>query len=730
MKMPMNEPSVLDYIKSKIAPWKYPPVVIPSESSDETEVEKQHPIQDIQPTSPPEEIDQPTPLPQLETAKKEIPNSFQWPWITILALILAIFAQYSLEPSPNRDWMPGLMIFAIALGLGALAFVKGEWKLSSYRIVVFREEPQSIRPYLFIAGILIALISFATFGGNRFTLFNITLLIISLILILWSLWIPMRKRKTDISKIRTFISQPQWNFRISKWTALVSISFLSAAFFRFSKLSQVPPEMNSDHAEKILDVIRVLNGQTMIFFPTNGGREALQFYLVAALHKFFNVSLDFVALKSVTTAVGFLALPFIYLLGKELVNKRVGLISMLLAGIAYWPNVVSRAGMRLPFYILFTSMVMYFLLKGIRTGRRNYFILTGIALGISFYGYSADRILPLLVIIAVALFLLHKHSKQHGRQVIISTILLLIIASVIFLPLLRYMLEDPNSFLFRTLSRMGTMERPLPGPAWKIFLSNLGRATLMFSWDNGEIWPVSVPHRPALDIVTGALFWLGVILIIVRYIRERNWLDILLLLSIPILMLPSTLSLAFPAENPNLYRTGGALIPVFLIIGISLEGVFQSFTYQGKRLETKFAWGLIVILIALSGVLSYRLVFKEYNHQYTLSAWNSSEMAETVEDFTNTIGDIEDVWVMAYPYWVDTRLIGIIAGYPTKNFVIFPEDLNNLPEDSKAKLFLIKPEDEEAISLLLEKYPNGWMQEYNSKVAAKNFLLFFVPPTN
>ena len=730
MKMPMNEPSVLDYIKSKIAPWKYPPVVIPSESSDETVGEKPHPIQDVQPTSPPEEIDQPTPLPQTETAKKEIPSSFQWPWITILALILAIFAQYSLEPGPNRDWMPGLVIFAIALGLGALAFVKGEWKLSSYRKVVFREEPQSIRPYLFVAGILIALISFATFGGNRFTLFNITLLIISLILIIWSLWIPMRKRKTDISKIRSFISQPQWNFRISKWTVLVSISFLIAAFFRFSKLSQVPPEMNSDHAEKILDVIRVLNGQTMIFFPTNGGREALQFYLVAGLHKFLNVSLDFVALKSVTTAVGFLALPFIYLLGKELVNKRVGLISMLLAGIAYWPNVVSRAGMRLPFYFLFTSMVMYFLLRGIRTGRRNYFILTGIALGISFYGYSADRILPLLVIIAVALFLLHKHSKQHGRQVIISTILLLIIASVIFLPLLRYMFEDPNSFLFRTLSRMGTMERPLPGPAWKIFLSNLGRATLMFSWDNGEIWPVSVPHRPALDIVTGALFWLGVILIIVRYIRERNWLDIFLLLSIPILMLPSTLSLAFPAENPNLYRTGGALIPVFLIIGISLEGVFQSFTYQGKRLETKFAWGLIVILIALSGVLSYRLVFKEYNHQYTLSAWNSSEMAEVVEDFTNTIGDIEDVWVMAYPYWVDTRLIGIIAGYPTKNFVIFPEDLNNLPEDSKAKLFLIKPEDEESISLLLEKYPNGWMQEYNSKVDTKNFLLFFVPPAN
>jgi hypothetical protein len=100
----------------------------------------------------------------------------------------------------------------------------------------------------------------------------------------------------------------------------------------------------------------------------------------------------------------------------------------------------------------------------------------------------------------------------------------------------------------------------------------------MYFWSNGEIWPVSIPHRPALDVVSAALFFTGLVLLVVRYIRNRNWLDIFLLLSVPLLMLPSILSLAFPSENPTLNRTAGALIPVFIVIGLSFVlGRFPKF---------------------------------------------------------------------------------------------------------------------------------------------------------
>jgi hypothetical protein len=74
----------------------------------------------------------------------------------------------------------------------------------------------------------------------------------------------------------------------------------------------------------------------------------------------------------------------------------------------------------------------------------------------------------------------------------------------------------------------------------------------MFFWDNGKIWAHSVMNRPALDLVSAALFLPGVTLMLARYGRQRDWRDIFLILSIPLLMMPSILSLAFPQENPSL----------------------------------------------------------------------------------------------------------------------------------------------------------------------------------
>jgi len=729
----MDEPSVLDYLKSKIAPWKYPPVRIPEETLPgeaplvQTETER---VQEPE-TSPPYEVEPPPQggLGGEPSRQKESGVTAFLPWLTILSLGLAILAQLTFEPAPNRSWIPGLVLYILALMLAIVAHLRGQWELVPYSQVNVAKEPLTIRVYPLIGGLALALVSFVLFSGNRFSIFNLAMLTISLLLVVWSFWIPGDKRGGREKGYFAPTLDKQWSLNISTWTVLVLGAFLLAAFFRFYKLDQVPPEMNSDHAEKILDVLRVLSGQTMIFFPTNGGREALQFYLVAGLHKFFGSELNFMALKTVTTLVGFLSLLFTYLLGKDLYNRRVGLLAVLFSGVAYWPNVVSRVGLRLPFYIFFTAALLFFLLKGIRTGRRNYFILAGISLGLSFYGYSADRILPVLVVVAVVIFLLHKHSKQHRKQVIVSFVALVVLAGIIFIPMLRFMVEDPTSFLFRTLSRVSTAERSLPGPAWQIFTSNLGRALVMFSWDNGEIWPISIPHRPALDIISGALFWIGIVLLIIRYVRKRNWIDLFLLISIPILMLPSILALAFPAENPNLYRTGGALVPVFLIIALSVDGLMSSLSKSYSPLGSKLAWGLAVVLIALSATHSYRLVFDQYAKQYALSAWNSSEMGNVVYDFNETFGNIENAWVMAYPYWVDTRLIFMIAGYPTKNNVLFPEDLQTFPDNPEPKIFLIKPEDTTSMSLLIEKYPRGWMKEYVSETPGKNFFIYYVPPS-
>ena len=72
-----------------------------------------------------------------------------------------------------------------------------------------------------------------------------------------------------------------------------------------------------------------------------------------------------------------------------------GLFALLFAGIGYWPNVISRVGLRFPLYPLFVAPTLYYLLRGLRTRNRNDFILSGLFLGLGLHGYSPIRILPI-----------------------------------------------------------------------------------------------------------------------------------------------------------------------------------------------------------------------------------------------------------------------------------------------------------------------------------------------
>jgi hypothetical protein len=364
----------------------------------------------------------------------------------------------------------------------------------------------------------------------------------------------------------------------------------------------------------------------------------------------------------------------------------------------------------------------------LRTTNRNYFILSGIFLGIGLHGYTPIRILPIVILVAVGLYLLHPQSKGKRRYAVLGMILLVLVSFIIFLPLLRFALEDPYIFSFRSFSRLGSVERPLPGPAWQIFLSNLWQAMIMFAWDNGEIWVHSVPHRPALDVVSAALFYLGGVILLVRYIRRRHWLDLFLLLSVPLLMLPSILSLAFPTENPSLNRMSGAVIPVFLIVAIALDAILSGIESRfGNTVGKGLAWGLALILVVWSSFQNYDLVFNQYQNLYRKSSWNTSEMGAVIRDFTQFMGSPESAYVVAFPHWVDTRLVGMNAGYPLKDFAIFPDAFAETVSNPQAKLFLIKPDDEESVINLSHLYPQGVLTTYTSEVGSHDFLMFFVP---
>jgi len=734
---PLGEPSVLDYVKSLFHFGDGKHIEIPFEEeilveekpSSIVETPISQPIGDVQL----EPLFVEPPSTDLQPITEDIQGKpfTPFPWRSLLAFALALIGQKTFEPLHTSTEL-GFAFYIAALSALGWALYHGEWKLSSLVQTSEGKDPQTYRGLPLLLGVTLGFWAFLFLKDNLFTKFNVILWILAIVFLISSFWLNKNGLRSAFRNLTSFFQRDIWAVSISRWTILLIAATALLFFFRFYQTANVPPEPFSDHAEKILDVYDVSQGQTHIFFPRNTGREGFQMYWTLLIAKLFGTGLSFLSLKLGTAILGFLTLPFMYLLGKEIGGARVGLFAFILTGIGYWPNVISRVGLRFPLYPLFVAPTLLYLIRGFRTRNRNDFLLSGLFLGIGLHGYSPMRIVPLVVIAAFVLYWLHSQSKGAHKDLPVWLVMLALVATFVFLPLLRYWLDNPDVFSFRAFTRLSGVEQPLPGPAYQIFFSNLWNALRMFNYDDGEIWVNSVTHRPALDIVTAALFLIGIVLILIRYIRNRHWLDLFLLVSVPLLLMPSILSLAFPGENPALNRAGGAYVPAFVIGAMALDGLLTSF---GRgRIRNILMWSLAGILLYFSASQNYDLVFNQYYTSFRLGSWNSSDMGKVIKEFEQTYGRTDTIWIVPFPYWVDTRLPAVWAGIPNRDMAMWRENLPGTVEFTGPKLFIVKADvdnpdgnDQESLNVLDSLYPNGQLRMFDSDVPGHDFWIFTVP---
>ena len=716
----MNEPSILDYLKYKLGMI---------DSLEFPEAESETPSLPVSVETPQET------LPEEDSSLVTRHASF--PLFSLLGLIAALIGQGIFDRAKNAASM-GVFFYLIAFVILIFAYRKGEWTLPSRRPdETSNGFDQSVQPVLFFAGIFLAIFAFIAFGSfpgtnfpdNQFTFLNTSTWLLSVFLLVKAFWqsppltppdggstdsFPMRGKAGKGERI-TFQA-----FIIQNSAFIIALAII--LFFRLYQTTTVPAEPFSDHAEKILDVFDISQGQFHIFFPRNTGREAIQMYWTLLVAKVFGTGLSFLSLKLGTALLGLLTLPYVYLLGKEAANKRVGLLAFFMFGIAYWPNVISRVGLRFPLYPLFVAPTLFYLLRGIRKQSRNDFILAGLFLGLGSHGYSPFRIMPFVVVAAVGLYLLHKQSKGVRPQAFMQLVILAFMSLIVFLPLGRYAISNPEGFAYRAVSRLDNES----GSTFGIFVDNVIDGLKMFNWDDGEIWVHSVAGRPALDVVSAALFLIGILFLVLRYARTRHWLDLFLILSIPLLQLPSTLSVAFPAENPALNRAGGAAVVVFVVVALAFDGLLTSLNSGAKR-GSKSAWAITTLLILFSLGQNYNLVFYDYANYFKVASWNSSELGQVIAEFDATHEQTDTVWIVPFPHWVDTRLPGVWAGIPNRDFALWPDNLTESLAKPSPKLFLLKPEDEASLAELQTMYPNGVLTRYNAEIVGHDFLIFNVP---
>ncbi|MEN9562378.1 MAG: hypothetical protein RIR73_622, partial [Chloroflexota bacterium] len=150
-------------------------------------------------------------------------------------------------------------------------------------------------------------------------------------------------------------------------------------------------------------------------------------------------------------------------------------------------------------------------------------------------------------------------------------------------------------------------------------------------------------------------------------------------------------------------------------------------TSFGAEMKRKvLAYSLVGLLFAGVAYSNYDIVFNKFAPAFAGPSWNSSEMGKVISDFEDKYGQTDTAWIVPFPYWVDTRLPGVWAGIPDRDFALFPDRLSESLAYPAPKLFIYWNEDAETERLLRELYPNGKVTRYTSAFPGKDFFIFLV----
>lgn len=147
-------------------------------------------------------------------------------------------------------------------------------------------------------------------------------------------------------------------------------------------------------------------------------------------HIFMSIFGDNVwAFRLPSAILGVLSVYLLYLIGKRLYDKRVGLFSALIYAITLNGIYISRTGMQEPYVIFFilTTLYLFLIALGPPAGRENYFIAAGIVLGLG----TLAKYTPLFVVapIVFTYLLLFQRASFKNKKFWTGVVLCFVVIS-------------------------------------------------------------------------------------------------------------------------------------------------------------------------------------------------------------------------------------------------------------------------------------------------------------
>ena len=402
----------------------------------------------------------------------------------------------------------------------------------------------------------------------------------------------------------------------------------AAAFvLRFWRLPDLPLQFHMDIATQGLQALELLGSPHRNWFDVGWSNIPMfDFIMMAGSMKLFGA--DLFGLSMTAVIQGTLTIPALYLLGRELSGRWVGLLAAALLAISYthihFSRIVTTASP-----LLFAILTFYFIYRGLRLRRTLWFALAGISMGIGLLTYYPSRV---VVIIMVLLFLWMLIWKRNVVIDLKSAWVTFGAGTVLgFGPMLSVVLFDFDAIVGRSnlvalwnptvmthlMSKYGV---DTVGHVW---LEQFKRTFLTFF-----LYPDASTHfgfpGPMVNALTAALLILGVGYAL-RQIRDERYFTLIIWLLATLLL--GGVSTNDPPFWPHLVI---ALPAVILLGAIAAQRTWSTFMEVAPETWQRGAGialaALLALMIVIAGIGNWQ-VYVKHTHDNASVAYGLPAMS-------------------------------------------------------------------------------------------------------
>lgn len=360
----------------------------------------------------------------------------------------------------------------------------------------------------------------------------------------------------------------------------------------FYKLDALPGEWFGDISNLHEYVLDIQKGRWPVTYRQGVG--PLYHYAITPLT--IVTGQRYIGYKTLSVVSGAFSLLAIYFFVKELISRKIAILTMAITATSFWFLVWARLGNLHAVLPGIVCLCLFFLLQYQKKHSWLSLLLSFFLAWSGVFWYLGT--VPLPILFFCLFFSLKKIPRSH-------TVFVLLMSLLIGLFFFRVILLDPSQFSAKGYigEKMIGFFQESPGTLLVRFIGYTGRAFLAYGINGDRTFRVNVPESPHIDPISLVFLLVGMGGLF-HSSKKRIW------IGLPILLftLPSVLPSLLPQQIPSLTRTFASAPFIFTLVAVGLNWFVNQIGREAKTFGL-IALAIIFAAIAGSNVYKYFVIY-------------------------------------------------------------------------------------------------------------------------